>query len=68
MINQGAQVSESDILKHITQVICNRQGHCKYQDVREACVVCTHNKTGLHKFDNFKPKIPGISFPGESQF
>ena len=62
MINQAAQVSEADIMKHISQILCRKMGNCKNKNVRAACVRCTHNRTGLHIEDNYRPKIAGLKF------
>jgi len=62
MINQAAQVSDADIMKHISQVICRRQGNCRNRGVRDACVRCNHNRTGLHIEDNYRPKIEGLKY------
>lgn len=62
MVNQAAQVSESDIMRHISQVQCRRQMNCKNAGNRQACVVCIHNRTGLHQYDNYREKISGMRF------
>lgn len=62
MINQGANVSEQDIMRHVSQINCRRRGNCKNVQVRAACVRCTQNRTGLHIEDNYRPKIPGLKY------
>jgi len=62
MVNQNAQVSDADIMKNISQIQCRKMSNCKNAGVRQACVRCKHNRTGLHIEDNYQPKIPGLKY------
>lgn len=56
------QVSEADIMKNITRINCKRMGNCRNRGLRQACVRCTYNRTGLALEDNYREKIPGLKY------
>jgi hypothetical protein len=53
-------ITEKEIMENVKHVRCKRAYYCRHKDILQACIVCDHNANGLHRQDNFEPKIPGI--------
>lgn len=55
-------ITEQQIMEHVKHVQCKRAFNCLNNGKLEACWRCHHNKNGIHRQDNYMPKIKGMKF------